>query len=197
MQNILLIESSPRGAQAYSHQAAMSVVNELQARHPGAKVVVRDLGENPPPHVGPAFVGALHAQPEALEPEQVKALAYSDALINEVLEADVVVLAVPVHNFTIPSTLKAWIDHVVRAGRTFSYTSNGPKGLVTGKRAVLALASGGVFSNGPATLFDFHEPYLRAIVGFIGMTAVVVVCVECVVLSGIGVASTLVLAPRP
>jgi FMN-dependent NADH-azoreductase len=92
MQNILLIESSPRGAQAYSHQAALSVVNELQARLPGAKVVVRDLGENPPPHVGPAFVSALQARPEVLEPEQVKALAYSDALINEVLEADVVVL---------------------------------------------------------------------------------------------------------
>jgi FMN-dependent NADH-azoreductase len=186
MQNILLIESSPRGAQAYSHQAALSVVNELQARLPGAKVVVRDLGENPPPHVGPAFVSALQAQPEALEPEQVKALAYSDALINEVLEADVVVLAAPVHNFTIPSTLKAWIDHVVRAGRTFSYTSDGPKGLVTGKRAVLALASGGVFSNGPAKPFDFHEPYLRAILGFIGITDVDVVRVEGMAMSGIG-----------
>jgi FMN-dependent NADH-azoreductase len=83
MQNILLIESSPRGAQAYSHQAALSVVNELQARLPGAKVVVRDLGENPPPHVGTAFVSALHAQPEALEPEQVKALAYSEKTMRD------------------------------------------------------------------------------------------------------------------
>jgi FMN-dependent NADH-azoreductase len=106
----------------------------------------------------------------------------------------VVVLAVPVHNFTIPSTLKAWIDHVVRAGRTFSYTSNGPKGLVTGKRAVLALASGGVFSNGPATPFDFHEPYLRAILGFIGITDVDVVRVEGVAMSGIGPEKALALA---
>jgi FMN-dependent NADH-azoreductase len=178
MKNILLIVSSPRGAQAFSHQAARSVVNELRARHPGVNVVVRDLAENPPPHVGRAFVGALQAQPEELTPAQVEALAYSDLLINEVLEADVIVLAVPVHSFSIPSTLKAWIDHVVRAGRTFSYTSHGPKGLVNGKRVILVLASGGVFSDGPAKTYDFHEPYLRAVLGFIGITKVDVVRVE-------------------
>jgi len=186
MKNILLIESSPRGAQAFSHQAARSVVNELRARHPGVNVVVRDLAENPPPHVGRAFVGALQAQSEELTPAQVEALAYSDLLINEVLEADVIVLAVPVHNFSIPSTLKAWIDYVVRAGRTFSYTSNGPKGLVAGKRAIVVLASGGIFSDGPAKPFDFHEPYLRAVLGFIGITDVDVVRVEGVAMSAIG-----------
>jgi len=178
MKNILLIVSSPRGAQAFSHQAARSVVNELRARHPGVNVVVRDFAENPPPHVGRVFVGALQAQPEELTPAQVEALAYSDLLINEVVEADVIVLAVPVHNFSIPSTLKAWIDHIVRAGRTFSYTSNGPKGLVAGKRAIVVLASGGVFSHGPAKPLDFHEPYLRAVLGFIGITNVDVVRVE-------------------
>ena len=186
MKNILLIESGPRGAQAFSHQAARFVVNELRARHPGVNVVVRDLGENPPPHAGRAFISALQAQPEELTPDQVKALAYSDLLINEVLEADVIVLAVPVHNFTIPSTLKAWIDHIVRAGRTFSYTSNGPKGLVTGKRAILVLASGGVFSDGPTKPYDFHEPYLRAVLGFIGITNVEVIRVEGVAMSATG-----------
>jgi FMN-dependent NADH-azoreductase len=186
MKNILLIESSPRGAQAFSHQAARSAVNELRARHPGVNVVVRDLAESPPPHVGRAFVGALQAQPEELTPAQVEALAYSDLLISEVLEANVIVLAVPVHNFSIPSTLKAWIDHVVRAGRTFSYTSRGPKGLMTAKRAILVLASGGVFSDGPAKPFDFHEPYLRAVFGFIGITDVDVVRVEGVAMSAIG-----------
>ena len=186
MKNILLIESSPRGAQAFSHQAARLVVNELRARHPGVNVVVRDLAESPPPHVGRAFVSALQAQPEELTPAQVEALACSDLLINEVLEADVIVLAVPVHNFSIPSTLKAWIDHVVRAGRTFSYTSHGPKGLVNGKRAILVLASGGVFSDGPAKRFDFHEPYLRAVLGFIGITDVDVVRVEGAAMSAIG-----------
>jgi len=178
MKNILLIESSPRGAQAFSHQAARLVVNELRARHPRVNVVVRDLAESSPPHVGRAFVSALQAQPEELTPAQVEALACSDLLINEVVEADVIVLAVPVHNFSIPSTLKAWIDHIVRAGRTFSYTSNGPKGLVAGKRAIVVLASGGVFSHGPAKPLDFHEPYLRAVLGFIGITNVDVVRVE-------------------
>ena len=186
MKNILLIESSPRGAQAFSHQAARSAVNALRARHPGVNVVVRDLAENPPPHVGRAFVSALRAQPEELTPAEVEALAYSDLLINEVLEADVIVLAVPVHNFSIPSTLKAWIDHVVRAGRTFSFTSNGPKGLVAGKRAIVVLASGGVFSAGPAKPYDFHEPYLRAVLGFIGITNVDVIRVEGVAMSAIG-----------
>jgi FMN-dependent NADH-azoreductase len=92
------------------------------------------------------------------------------------------------------AVLKAWIDHVVRAGRAFSYMSNGPKGLVTGKRAVLALASGGVFSNGPARPFDFHEPYLRAILGFIGITDVDVVRVEGVGMSGIDPEKALALA---
>jgi FMN-dependent NADH-azoreductase len=186
MKHILLIESSPRGAQSYSHQAALSVLNQLQARHPEAKVVKRDLAENPPPHVGQAFISAIQAQPEELTPQQVNALAFSELLIAEVLEADLIVLAAPVHNFGIPSTLKAWIDHIVRAGRTFSYTSNGPKGLVTGKRVILALASGGVFSDGPAKPFDFHETYLRAVLGFIGITEVELVRVEGVAMSAIG-----------
>jgi FMN-dependent NADH-azoreductase len=116
----------------------------------------------------------------------VEALACSDLLINEVLEANVIVLAAPVHNLSIPSTLKAWIDHVVRAGRTFSYTPNGPKGLVAGKRAIVVLASGGIFSDGPAKPFDFHEPYLRAVLGFIGITNVDVIRVEGVAMGAIG-----------
>jgi len=178
MKNILLIESSPRGAQAFSHQAARSVVDGLRALHPGVNVVVRDLAENPPPHVGPAFVGALRAQPEELTPKQIEALAYSDLLINEIMEAEVIVFAVPMHNFGVPSTLKAWIDHVVRAGRTFVYTHNGPKGLATGKRAILALATGGVYSSEQMKPLDFTEPYLRAILGMIGITDIDVVRVE-------------------
>ena len=178
MRNILLIESSPRGTQALSHQAARAVVDELRARDPGVNVVVRDLAENPPPHVDRTFVSAIQAQPVELTPKEVEALAYSDLLINEVFEADVIVFAVPMHNFGVPSTLKAWIDHVVRAGRTFVYTHNGPKGLATGKRAILALATGGVYSSEPMKPLDFTEPYLRAILGMIGITDIDVVRVE-------------------
>ena len=110
----------------------------------------------------------------------------SDALIGELVTADVIVLAVPMHNFGIPSTLKAWIDHVVRAGRTFIYSEGGPEGLLKGKRLILVLASGGVYSNGPAKQLDFQEPYLRAVLGFIGLTDIEVVRVEGVAMSAIG-----------
>ncbi len=113
-------------------------------------------------------------------------MALSDALIDELRAADILVLAAPMHNFGIPSTLKAWIDHVVRAGRTFSYTSKGPVGLLTGKRAILVLATGGVYSDGPAKAFDFQEPYLRTILGFMGITDVDVVRVEGVATSAVG-----------
>ncbi len=107
-------------------------------------------------------------------------------MIEELAAADILVMAVPMHNLGIPSTLKAWIDHVVRAGRTFAYTANGPQGLVTGKRAVIVLASGGVYSAGPTKPFDFQEPYLRAVLGLIGITDVDVVRVEGVAMGTVG-----------
>jgi len=186
MKNILLIESSPRGGDSYSHQAARSIVNELQTRHPGSKTVVRDLGQNPPPHVGPALIGAMYTPPDQRTPDQSWLLALSDALINELFAADTVVIAAPMHNFGVPSTLKAWIDHISRAGRTFSFGANGPQGLLKGRRAILVLASGGVYSNGHMKAFDFTEPYLRAVLGFLGITDVDVVRVEGVAVGAIG-----------
>jgi FMN-dependent NADH-azoreductase len=108
-------------------------------------------------------------------------------LIDELFAADIIVLAVPMHNFGPPSTLKAWIDHVVRVGRTVSYSEQkGPEGKLKGKRVILVLASGGVYSDGPAKPLDFQEPYLRAILGFIGLTDIDVVRVEGVAMSAIG-----------
>lgn len=186
MKNILLIESSPRGSESYSHQAARSIVNELQTRNPGSGIVVRDLGQNPPPHVGLAFIAGMYAAPEQRTPDQAKSMALSDALIDELFAADTIVVAVPMHNFGVPSTLKAWIDHIARAGRTFSYGANGPQGLLKGKHAILVLASGGVYSDGQMKAFDFTEPYLRAVLGFLGITDVDVVRVEGVAVSAIG-----------
>ena len=137
MKNILLIQSSPRGPESYSQRVAESIVNEIMDRNPGTTVTFRDLAEDPLPHVGPAFISSLSAKPGELTAEQRDALALSDALIEELQTADIVVLAVPMHNFGIPSTLKAWIDHVVRAGRTFTYS----EGLLKGKRLILVLAS--------------------------------------------------------
>jgi FMN-dependent NADH-azoreductase len=187
MKTILFIQSSPRGPQSYSQKVAQSVVDELEFRHPTANVVVRNLAQHPPPHVGEAFVGALSIPPHQRNPQQTAALKLSDTLIDELAAADIVVLAVPMHNFGPPSSLKAWIDHVVRVGRTVSYSEkNGPEGALKGKRAILVLASGGVYSDGPARPLDFQEPYLRAILGFIGLTDIEVVRVEGVAMSAIG-----------
>jgi len=187
MKNILFIQSSPRGLESYSQKVARSVVDDLENRYPDAKVVVRDLAQNPPPHVGEAFVGGISTGPEQRTPEQTKALALSDVLIDELTAADVIVFAVPMHNFGPPSTLKAWIDHVVRVGRTVSYSSQkGPEGALKGKRVILVLARGGVYSDGPAKPLDFQEPYLRAILGFIGLTDIDVVRVEGAAMSAIG-----------
>ena len=193
MKNILLIESSPRGSDSYSHQAARSIVNEFQTRNPGSGIVIRDLGQNPPPHVGSAFIAAMSA--EQRTPDQAWLLALSDALIDELFAADTVVVAAPMHNFGVPSTLKAWIDHVVRVGRTVAYSSGkGPEGMLKGKHAILVLASGGVYSNGHMKAFDFTEPYLRAVLGFLGITDVEVVRVEGVAVGAIGAEKALAAA---
>jgi FMN-dependent NADH-azoreductase len=187
MKNILFIQSSPRGPQSYSQQVAQSIVDELKIPYPTANVVVRNLAQNPPPHIGEAVVGGLSSKPEERTPAQARALILSDTLIDELSAAEVIVMAVPMHNFGVPSTLKAWIDHVVRVGRTVSYSEkNGPEGALKGKRVILVLASGGVYSDGPARPLDFQEPYLRAILGFIGLTDIEVVRVEGVAMSAIG-----------
>ena len=119
-------------------------------------------------------------------PRSIESMALSDALIDELFAADTIVVAAPMHNFGVPSTLKAWIDHISRAGRTFSYGANGPQGLLKGRKAILVLASGGVYSNGQMKAFDFTEPYLRAVLGFLGITNVDVVRVEGVAMSAVG-----------
>ena len=162
------------------------MVNEIQKRNSGAQLVIRDLTRNPPPHVGQAFITAMYTQPDKRTPEHAKSLALSDTLIDELLAADTIVFAGPMHNFGVPSTLKAWIDHISRAGRTFSYGAHGPQGLLKDKRAILVIASGGVYSTGPMTKFDFTEPYLRAVLGFLGITDVQAVRVEGVAMGTIG-----------
>jgi FMN-dependent NADH-azoreductase len=178
MKNILFVPSSPRGWESYSHRVARGIVDDLLARHPGARVVVRDVARQPLPHVGAAFATGRAVPAEKQSDADRRALALSDALVDELFAADVIVIAAPMHNFSVPSSLKAWIDHIVRPGRTFSYSQKGPQGLVTGKKAVLVFARGGVYSEGPMQAADFQEPYLRAVLGFIGITDVEVVRVE-------------------
>src|ERR1700691_4480020 len=130
MNNVLFVMSSPRGQQSYSQQVARGIVDDLKIAHPAAKIVVRNVARDPLPHVGEAFVSGMARTPDQRSPAEAKALAVSDALIEELAAADVLVLAVPMYNFGLPSALKAWVDHIVRAGRTFRFGANGPEGLL-------------------------------------------------------------------
>ena len=176
--NILFVPSSPRGGESYSHRVARRIVDDLIARNPGARVVVRDVARQPLPHIGAAFASGRMVPAEKRSDADWQALALSDALVDELFAADVIVIAAPMLNFGVPSSLKAWIDHIVRPGRAFTYSDKGPQGLVTGKKAVFVFARGGVYSEGPMQALDFQEPYLRAVLGFIGITDVEVVRVE-------------------
>jgi FMN-dependent NADH-azoreductase len=174
--NILYVASSSRGSASYSNRVATDVLTELRTHNPDAKVTVRDLGREPLPHIDDDFVAATRGPVAAQTDEQRALLARSDTLVDELLAADVVVIAAPMINFTIPSTLKSWVDYVARAGRTFRYSEKGPEGLVTGKQVILVVARGGVYAGNPA--LDFQVPYLKSVLGFLGMTDVEVIEVE-------------------
>lgn len=175
--NILHVTSSSRGNASYSNRVAVHVLDELVARNPGATITVRNVASDPLAHIDDDFVAATRS-PNGPQTERQRALlAQSDALVDELFAADVVVIGAPMINFTIPSTLKAWIDNVARAGRTFSYSEAGPKGLVTGKQVIIVGARGGVYSEAAKPL-DFQIPYLKSVLGFLGMTDVEVLEVD-------------------
>jgi FMN-dependent NADH-azoreductase len=175
MSNILFVSSSARRS-SYSNQVAYALLQRLEDSDPDAEVTVRDLAKAPLPHIDDEFVTATRG-PSGPQTDVQKAIAaQSDALVDELIAADTVVIAAPMINFTIPTTLKTWIDYIARAGRTFSYSESGPKGLVTGKRVFLVVARGGVYSD--KKQFDFQLPYLVHVLAFLGMTDVEVIDVE-------------------
>jgi FMN-dependent NADH-azoreductase len=179
MTQILYIKSSPRGDASYSSRVADHAISELQRVHPDAQVVERDLAQEKFFHLDGAYLRAL-GQPEAERPSpQREQVAHADTLIDELLAADVVVIAVSMINFAVPSTLKAWIDQVTRAGKTFRYDESGTAhGFATGKRVILVQAHGGRYCNTDAQSNDFVTPYLQHMLGFLGMTDVEIVHVE-------------------
>jgi FMN-dependent NADH-azoreductase len=177
MCTILLVTSSPRGNASYSKQIAESVVADLRKKDPNAKLIVRDLAQAPLPHIDDDFVAATRGPDGPQTQRQRAILAISDALIDELLAADIVVIAAPMINFSVSSTLKSWFDYIARAGRTFRYSEAGAQGLVIGKRVIIVSASGGIYSGERAT-FDFQVPWLRGMLGFLGMTDVEVIRVE-------------------
>lgn len=175
---ILQIISSARGAESFSTQLSRGIIDKLLTAHPGSTVVVRDLAKHPFPHLEEAHLHAYFTPAEGRSPEQQAAVRHSDEAIAEVLAADVLVIGCPLYNFTITSSLKAWLDHLTRANLTFRYTPAGPEGLIMGKKVYVALASGGVYSEGPTQPYDFATPYLHWMLGFLGMRDVTVARAE-------------------
>jgi FMN-dependent NADH-azoreductase len=168
---ILQIESSPLNERSVSRKLTSKVLAELKSKHPDSLVIERDFATNPFPHLNGLTIGAFFTPPEQRNAMLSEAIKLSDQAVDELFAADVIVIGAPMHNFGIPSSLKAWIDHIVRAGRTFRYGPSGPVGLVPSeKKVIIVSARGGVYSDGPMKALDYQEPYLRAILGLIGLT---------------------------
>ena len=165
--NILVVSNSANGDSSVSGGLAGRFVDALRAARPAAHVVLRDVGANPLPHLTPATVAAIRGTPSTAAEGAARAL--SDALIAELQAADLVVIASPMYNFGMSSTLKAWFDHVLRAGITFRYTEAGPEGLLKGRKAVVIESRAGLYSEGAAAAMDSQEPHLRTLLGFIGI----------------------------
>lgn len=167
MSNILVLNSSVSGEASVSRLLVADAVTELTQRDPSATLVFRDLAADPIPHLTPQTVAGVRAQ--ATTPAEQAARALSDELIAELRAADTIVIGAPMYNFSIPTTLRSWFDHVLRAGETFSYSEAGPKGLLPGKKVIVVESRGGLYSEGPGQASDFQEPYLRQLLGFIGL----------------------------
>jgi FMN-dependent NADH-azoreductase len=174
---LLRIDSSARSS-SVTRQLTEKFVEEGKKNHPAGKVIQRDLSTTVLPHITDHWAGA-HLEPSQLTPAQRSYLATSDELIEELQTADTIVIGAPMYNFAIASSLKAWIDQIVRMGKTIGYGPSGARGLLANKRVIIVTARGGAYGKGtPAEKFDFQEPYLRHIFRFIGLTDVTFIHAE-------------------
>lgn len=181
MSNVLIIESSARQQGSFSRQLTQQFISQWQAAHPTDQVTVRDLALHPVPHLDANLLGGWMKPEAQRSADEHASLKRSDELTDELLAADVLVLAAPMYNFAIPSTLKAWLDHVLRAGVTFKYTETGPQGLLTGKKAYVLTARGGLYAGSTS---GHQEPYLRQVMAFVGIHDVTFIHAEGMNLGG-------------
>ena len=177
---LLHIDSSPLGAASVTRGLTAEIVNAWTAAHPGTAVVYRDLASAPPDHLTAELMQVVKFRNlENLNSRQKEELALTDQLVDEFLGADVVVIGAPMYNFSIPTQLKVWIDRICQAGRTFRYTEKGPVGLAGGRKVIVASARGGRYAGTPMeSALDHQEAYLRAVLGFVGITDVSVIRAE-------------------
>ncbi len=175
MNTILVIDSTVSGDASVSKSLVREAVTALSEATP-SRVIYRDLGAAPVPHLTEATLAGVRGTP-ATESELVTR-ALSNELIAELRAADTIVIGAPMYNFSVPTSLRSWFDHVLRAGETFSYSEAGPQGLLADKRVIVIESRGGLYSEGPAQAIDFQEPYLRHLLAFIGLTDVAFVRAE-------------------
>ena len=171
MSTLLHVDSSPLYGRSVSRQLTDAFVTQWKSSRPNVTVIDRDLNATSIPPVTGEWVGAAYTPEEARTPQQKELLSLSDTLFAELERADEYVFGVPMHNFSVPSVLKLWIDQIARVGKAFSYADGTPKGLLTGKKATFIIATGGVYdAQTQMASFNFVEPYLRSVFGFLGVT---------------------------
>ncbi len=170
--NILHIDSGILGEHSVSRRLTAAIIDQIKVDHPEASVVYRDVAAHPLAHLSGAHLAAGAARPEDLDPVIGGDLGTAQAVLEEFLAADTVVIGAPMYNFAIPSQLKAWIDRIAVAGKTFRYSESGVEGLAKGKKVIIASTRGGHYSEGPAAAMDHQESYLKAVLGFFGITDV-------------------------
>ena len=171
--SLLVLNASPRGERSESRKLSHEYIGAWQALHPAGSVIIRELGVNPPPVVSEDWIAGAFTPPEQRSAASAAAIAVSDAYVDELLAATDLLISTPIYNFTTPAALKLWIDQVVRIGRTVALDANGFAGLAGGRKVTVLVSSGGDYRPGtPASGYNFLEPYLRGIFGFLGITAV-------------------------
>jgi len=175
MKNILHVISSPSGENSVSIKLGNAIVEKLVSEYPGSIVTEINVAKNPFPHLEENLIKATRS---SAAPSDDEALKRSDKAVQQVKETDIIVIGVPLFNFGIPSTLKSWLDNVVRPGVAFTYSEKGVQGLITDKQVYLAVASGAIYSEGPMKDFDFAAPYLEKVLNFIGVTDITTIRAE-------------------
>lgn len=170
MPTLLVIHSSPKSSASITRQLTAELVTKWQQANPTGQIVERDVGLNPPPHISEETINAFYTPADQRTDEQKQALALSDEFIAELRQADAVIIGTPMHNFSVTSGLKTWIDHVARVGETFQYTSTGPQGLLTDRPVYVVGASGGDYrAHTPIAFLNHQDNYLKVVLNFVGI----------------------------
>ena len=178
MKKVLHIISSPRTAASVSRKLGNAVVGKIMEKYPHSSLKERDLAEMRFPHLEEKHITSFYTPESDRSADQQLDVRLSDAVIAELVEADIIVIDTSMYNFSVPSTLKAYIDHITRRDLTFRRTENGPEGLLKNKKLYIAFSGGGIYSEGPFQSFDFNVPYIKTIFGFLGVTDSTVFRVE-------------------